>query len=396
MEPNPTMLATGTPGNLVRLIRSGEATTRAELALTTGLARSTIAQRIDSLTAHGWIKDTGEAPSTGGRPPTVLGFNPHARTTLVADIGATHSRVALTNLGGAIIAEATADIDISSGPEEVLGWVERSFRGLQTSADGQIGELAGIGIGLPLRVKFAEGRSVSPPITPGWDGYAVREHFAERFGVPVLVDNDVNIMALGESWAMDFEVSDLLFVKVGTGIGSGLILGGRIHRGALGMAGDLGHVPVPESDAACSCGNVGCLEMVAGGAALARQLAAVGKGTVDSRDVTDLVRRGDPVAGHAVREAGRVIGRVLADAVTLLNPALIVVGGDIAEGGDQLLAGVREEVFRRSTARSTNGLVIAPSAVGDHAGVVGAAAMVIEHVLDPASIDASLDGRGHH
>lgn len=397
MEPKSTTIATGTPGDLLRLIRSGEATTRAELALTTGLARSTIAQRIDSLTANGWIKDDGEAPSTGGRPPTVLGLNEHARTVLVGDLGSTHSRVALANLGGEIIAETTADIDIASGPEHVLGWVDEAFRQLLRDAANPPGDLVGIGIGLPLRVEFAEGRSASPPITPGrppitpgWDGYNVRGYFADRFHVPVLVDNDVNIMALGEYWAMDSAIADFLFVKVGTGIGSGLILGGDIHRGAQGTAGDIGHIQVADFDAVCRCGNLGCVESVAGGAALARQLAAIGKDTAESRDVADLVRRGDPDAAQAVREAGRLLGRVLTAAVNLVNPALIMIGGDISEAGDQLLAGVREVVYRRSTPLAANALVITSATLGDRAGVVGAAAMVIEQVLDPASIDAAL------
>ena len=390
MDVKSTTIATGTPGDLLRLIRSGEATTRAELALTTGLARSTIAQRIESLAASGWIREKGEAPSTGGRPPTVLGFNENAGTVLIADLGATHSRVALANLGGEILAETTHDIEIAAGPEHVLDWVDEMFQRLLGEAAKPLADLVGIGIGVPGPVEFAEGRPVSPPIMPGWDGYDVRGHFVGRFHVPVLVDNDVNIMALGESWVMESTLADFLFVKVGTGIGAGLILGGDIHRGAQGAAGDIGHIPVADFDTVCRCGNIGCVESVAGGAALARQLAAMGKDTTNSRDVMELVSRGDPDASQAVREAGRLLGRVLAAAVNLLNPAMIMIGGDLSEAGDQLLAGVREVVYQRSTALATNGLVIASSTIGDRAGVVGAAAMVIEQVLDPASIDAAL------
>jgi predicted NBD/HSP70 family sugar kinase len=218
----------------------------------------------------------------------------------------------------------------------------------------------------------------------------VRGRFADHFHVPVLVDNDVNIMALGEYWAMPSKVADFVFVKVGTGIGSGLILGGDIHRGAQGIAGDIGHIPIAGFDAVCRCGNRGCVESVAGGAALAQQLAAIGKDTAVSRDVVELLRGGDPDASQAVREAGRLLGRVLAGAVNLLNPAMIMIGGDIAEAGDQLLAGVREVVYRRSTPLAANALVITSATLGGRAGVVGAAAMVIEHVLDPASIDAAL------
>ncbi len=389
-------IAAGTPGHLLRLIRSGEATTRAELALTTGLARSTIAQRIDSLAANGWIKDDGEAPSTGGRPPTVLGFNEDSGIVLVGDVGATHSRVALANLGGKIVRETTADIEIASGPDYVLSWVYETFRRLLGDVGDTLTNVVGVGIGLPIRMQFAEGRPVSPPIwpgppvTPGWEGYDVRGYFADRFDVPVLVDNDVHIMALGEHWAMESKIDDFMFVKVGTGIGSGLIIGGQMHRGAQGTAGDIGHIQVAGFDAVCKCGNRGCIESVASGAALARQLAALGKNTAGSRDVVELVRSGDPDASQAVREAGRLLGGVLAPAVNLINPAMIMIGGDISNAGEELLAGVREIVYRRSTPLATNELVITSAAIGDRAGVVGAAAMVIEHILDPSAIDASL------
>ncbi len=383
-------VASGTPGDLLRLIRSGEATTRAELAASTGLARSTVAQRIDGLVELDLIREEGEAPSTGGRPPAVLGFNESAGIVLAADLGATHSRIAVADLGGKIIAEAAANMDIASGPVQVLGWVEETFDRLLEESDQQQSNVLGIGIGLPGPVEYAEGRPVSPPIMPGWDGYDVRGHFGGRFDVPVLVDNDVNIMALGEQWVMETPVQDLLFIKVGTGIGSGLILDGQLRRGAQGAAGDIGHVPVGESDTVCRCGNVGCVEAEAGGAALARALSEKGKETANSRDVAALVRSGDQDAMQAVRRAGRLLGRVLAATVNLLNPAMIMIGGDVAEAGEQLLAGVREIVYQRSTALATNDLTITSSTLGDRAGILGAAAMVIEQILDPASIDAAL------
>ena len=383
-------VASGTPGDLLRLIRSGEATTRAELAASTGLARSTVAQRIDSLVELDLIREEGEAPSTGGRPPAVLGFNESAGIVLAADLGATHSRIAVADLGGKIIAETAANMDIASGPVQVLGWVEETFDRLLEESDQQQSNVLGIGIGLPGPVEYAEGRPVSPPIMPGWDGYDVRGHFGGRFDVPVLVDNDVNIMALGEQWVMETPVQDLLFIKVGTGIGSGLILDGQLRRGAQGAAGDIGHVPVGESDTVCRCGNVGCVEAEAGGAALARALSEKGKETANSRDVAALVRSGDQDAMQAVRRAGRLLGRVLAATVNLLNPAMIMIGGDVAEAGEQLLAGVREIVYQRSTALATNDLTITSSTLGDRAGILGAAAMVIEQILDPASIDAAL------
>jgi predicted NBD/HSP70 family sugar kinase len=226
---------------------------------------------------------------------------------------------------------------------------------------------------------------------PGWDGYGIAARLRERFGAPVLVDNDVNIMALGEHWAGARQVPHLLFVKVGTGIGCGVITDGRIHRGAQGAAGDLGHVHVPDhDDVVCRCGNLGCLEAVAGGGAMAARLSAQGLAAHDARDVVRLVREGAPEAMRLVRQSGRELGGVLATAVNLFNPGLIVIGGDIAEADEHLLAGVREVVYRRSTALATRSVRIARSSLRDRAGVVGAAVMVIEAVLDPAAVDEAI------
>jgi len=386
---------TGSPGDLLDLIRRRRCITRAGLASITGLARSTITQRVDQLIAKGLVNEVGEAASTGGRPPTMLGFNAASGVVLVADLGATHSRLAICDLDANPLAEISHDIDIADGPTKVLGWVQETFGALTEEAGRSSADVRGIGIGVPGSVDFAAGRAVHPPIMPGWDGYPIRDRFVDGYGVPVLVDNDVNIMALGEFWVMDPRVDDFVFVKVGTGIGSGLILGGRLHRGARGAAGDIGHIQAGPTDVMCRCGNPGCLEASAGGAALARSLRAEGHETADSRDVVALVKAGNGDAIHAVRDAGRLIGGVLAATVNMLNPAVISIGGDIAEAGQQLLAGIREIVYQRSTALSTNDLQITTGALGDRAGIIGAAALIIEHIFDPETVNAGFVGAGN-
>jgi len=385
----PPTTPTASPGlDLLRLIRSGRARTRGELGEVTGLARSTVSQRIDTLKAAGLIVELGEAaPSTGGRPPSLLGFNADAGLVLAADLGATHSRVAVSNLLAEPIAETTAEIDIDLGPIEILSWLEGAFRGLLEEIGRPATDVRGVGIGLPGPVDFAHGMAVNPPIMAGWHLFPVAERCGATYGVPVLVDNDVNIMALGEYWVMEPKVEDFLFVKVGTGIGSGLILGGRLHRGADGAAGDIGHVRTTSDDVLCRCGNNGCLEATAGGGAIAAHLRDRGHDAAGSRDVVELVDRGDRDATRAVRSAGRLIGEVLASTVNLLNPALILVGGDMAKAEPQLLAGIREVVYQRSTTLSTTGLQITVSSLGDRAGITGAAAMVIERLFDPAGLD---------
>jgi len=389
----PTQQDPDTAGDLLHLIRSGQARTRGEIGQVTGLARSTVSQRIDALKAAGLIVELDEAaPSTGGRPPSLLGFNADAGLVLVADLGATHSRVAVCNLLAEPIADATAELDIDLGPAEVLAFVEKTFGELLGRIGRPADDVRGLGIGLPGPVDFARGTAVNPPIMAGWHLFPVADHFRTLYQVPVLVDNDVNIMALGEYWAMETKVEDFVFVKVGTGIGSGLILGGRLHRGAKGAAGDMGHVRATSDDAVCRCGNNGCLEATAGGGAIAARLRDRGFAAADSRDVVELVENGNREATRAVRSAGRLIGQVLASTVNLLNPALIMIGGDMAKAGPQLLAGIREVVYQRSTTLSTTDLNITVSSLGDGAGITGAAAMIIDHIFAPSAVDHVLAG----
>jgi predicted NBD/HSP70 family sugar kinase len=381
-------------GSVLRMIRDGEAVTRAELARRTGLARSTVAQRVDALLAHELVYEAGDSASTGGRPPTVLAFNREAGVVLAADLGATHSRLAVTDLGAQPLDEAPLEIDIGEGPEAVLERVHAQFMEMLERAGRTPGDVRGIGVGVPGPVKAAAGAPVNPPIMPGWDGFPIPEWFAKRYEAPVLVDNDVNIMALGEHWSHWRDTEHLLFVKIGTGIGCGIVAGGAIHRGAQGAAGDIGHISVQgHDDVVCSCGNVGCLEAVAGGRALARRLSEIGLEADGTRDVVRLVRSGDARAVRMVREAGRALGEVLAACVNFFNPGVIVLGGDLSETHEQLLSGVREVTFQRSLPLATQALVTVPSRLGDRAGITGAAIMVIEHVLAPEAIDRML--RGH-
>jgi predicted NBD/HSP70 family sugar kinase len=250
-------------------------------------------------------------------------------------------------------------------------------------------DLVGVGVGLPGPVDHESGRPISPPIMPGWDLADVRGFLQERVGgVPVLVDNDVNIMALGEHATELRDVDHLLFVKVATGIGAGLVSDGAIRRGAQGAAGDLGHVAVPGgADVLCSCGNTGCLEALASGSAVARALTAAGVPAQSSADVVALVRAGNVEASTAVREAGRSLGAVLATCVNLLNPSDIVIGGSLADAGDHLLAGIREVVYRRSLPLATQHLRIVTSRTGGRAAVIGASTMVIDQVLSDGSLE---------
>jgi predicted NBD/HSP70 family sugar kinase len=378
---------------VLHVVRDAGTITRGELAARTGLARSTIAHRLDALLSSELVLADGEGRSTGGRPPSRVAFNARAGVVLAADLGVTRSRVAVTDLAGEILAEQRGEIAIADGPDAVLAWAEERFAELRASSGLPTAPVRAIGIGIPGPVRFATGSPISPPLMPGWDGVAIPERLQARYSVPVLVDNDVNIMALGEQRAVWPGTRDLLFVKVGTGIGCGLVAGRQIYRGAQGAAGDIGHIRLSgHDDVVCECGNGGCLEAVASGRALARAAADLGLEARNSRDVVDAVLGRHPEAVRLMRQAGRDLGEVLASLVNGCNPEVIVVGGDLAAAHEQLFAGIREVVYQRSTPLATQHLQIVGSALEDHAGVIGAATMAIERALDPHVLDPLLDG----
>ena len=264
------------------------------------------------------------------------------------------------------------------------------------------GRLWGIGIGVPGPVEFESGRPISPPIMPGWDGYPIRERFAARYRAPVWVDNDVNVLALGE-WRSGVAAGhdDVVVVKIGTGIGAGIISDGRLHRGAQGSAGDVGHIQVTDDPIViCRCGNVGCLEALAGGAALGWSGEAAAReersprlrtaldqhGAVTAEDVARAASFGDPVAVALLKSAGRRVGSMLASVVNFFNPSLIVIGGGVANSPEQLLASIRETVYRRSLPLATRDLLIQRSSLGGLAGVIGASSMVVDQLFARDSI----------
>lgn len=389
---SPDAAATGTAaGDLLQLLRDGQPRTRTEIAVLTGLARSTVSARVDALLAAGLIRHIGEAASTGGRPSTQFAFAPRGRLVAGVDLGASHLRVALCDLNGVPVAERLERIAVADGPEPVLELAATGIEALLAEQGRRRDELLGIGVGLPGPVEHSTGRPVSPPVMHGWDRYDVAGELGRRLGAPVLVDNDVNIMALGERARHWPGVDHLLYVKVATGIGAGVISGGALQRGAQGTAGDIAHVRIERgADTPCICGNRGCLESVASGLSIARALAASGIAATDARSVVDLVHRGDLDAIQAVRQAGRDLGDVLGTCVSLINPSVIVIGGSLALAGEHLIAGVREVVYSRAMPLATEHLQIERSRAGDLAAIHGAAIMAVEHALAAERIEALL------
>jgi len=383
-------------------IRLGRSRSRSELVTRTGLGRAIVAQRVGELIERGLVAEGDVGPSTGGRPPRQLTFRADAGHVLVADLGATSIDVAITTLDGRILGHHDEPARIEAGPEVCLDRVEVLFDALRQTTQSIPGRLWGIGIAVPGPVEFETGRPISPPIMPGWDGYPIRDRFSARFDAPVWVDNDVNVLALGE-WRSGVAAGhdNVVVIKIGTGVGAGIISDGRLHRGAQGSAGDVGHIQVSDDPTViCRCGNVGCLEALAGGAAIGRagEAAAVGgrsarmqaaldqHGTVSAQDVARAASFGDPVAMALLQSAGHRVGSMLASVVNFFNPSLVVIGGGVANSPDQLLAAIRETVYRRSLPLATRDLLIQRSSLGGLAGVIGASSMVVDQLFARESI----------
>lgn len=389
--------ATGV-GHVFAQILSRRAPSRAALERLTGLSRATVAQRLGVLFAAGLVVETEDTLPSGGRPARMLRVNRDFAAVLSADIGEDTVRVALCDLEAAIVAETTAAIDIAGGPVPILAEIARLARDLLNAAGRAPRQVLGLGLSLPAPVDYVASHVVGPSVMRAWDDFDISGWLGAALGIPVFADNDVNLMALAEHRRHWPEVEHFLYIKAGTGIGSGIVTHGRIYRGAQGAAGDIGHIQLGGADAPlCRCGKRGCVEARAAGWAIARDLRSQGFEARNARDVVALMERGAPECIQLVRAAGRVLGEVAADTVSVLNPACIIVGGTLAGAGEHLLAGVRELVYQRCLPLATGNLGIFAGRAGDRAGVLGAALLVIGAQFRPSSVERTIArvlGRG--
>lgn len=371
---------------LLRHIARGSAVTRAQLARTTRLSRSSVSQRVETLLDSGLVIEEGTTPSGGGRPALRLRINALAGLILIADLGATRARFAVSDLAGEELASSTQELNIDQEPAQVLAQADKHLRTRLDAVGLQPRDVRAIVVGVPAPVAFATGTAVKPPLMPRWDGYPVPRYFAERYEADTLVDNDVNLMALGEHRAKP-DLEHLLFIKVGTGIGCGIIISGRLHRGADGAAGDVGHIRVPGCETPCRCGNIGCLEAVASGQALAICLSAKGLAAATARDVASLAAHGDMLARQEVRTAAQHIGEVLAAIVSFANPSAIVIGGSLARLDEVLLSGIRSGIYNRALPLAQRSLRIETSILNERAGAVGAIALAQDRLLSEEGLE---------
>jgi glucokinase-like ROK family protein len=381
---------------LLHLLRDEGPQSRAELGDIVRLSRSKLALELDRLVELRLVEASGLAASRGGRRSGMMRLSPRLRF-VAFDIGASSVDVAVTNGELEILSHISEPCDVRQGPTAVL---DRALDLLGKLRDESLlPEIHGTGIGVPGPVSFREGTPVVPPIMPGWDRFPVRDVISQELGCPVLVDNDVNLMAMGElHGGLARSVDDFLLVKIGTGIGCGIVVNGTIYRGMSGSAGDIGHIRVTEDGPICACGNAGCLEAYFGGAALARDALAAARagrstflaerlreaGRLTAEDVAAAAVAGDPVAVQMIREGGRRVGQVLAGLVSFFNPGLVIIAGGVAKLGHTLLAEVRSVIYRRSPPLATGNLPIVLSELGDTAGVIGATRLISDHIFSVA------------
>ncbi len=371
---------------------------RSQLIEALGLSRGKISTEVGRLIEVGLLADEGFADSERGRRSSLVGIPYSAGLIAAIDIGATSIDVALTTLGSELVAHRGEPADVRDGPQPVLDRVKALLAELLEEQAALPQDVLAIGVGVPGPVEQASGLLTVPPIMPGWDRFPIRETFAGEYAAPVFVDNDVNVMALGEHWGgVGKGVDNLLFVKIGTGIGGGIIADRSLYRGTQGCAGDIGHICVDPDGPVCSCGNRGCLEAMAAAPAIASKAERCAReaispilsgvleerGELSAKDVGEAASVGDYYALEIIRESGRLVGRVLATLVSTLNPSLIVIGGGVANIGHSLLAEIRSTVYRRSLPLATRNLPIVLSELDETAGVVGASVLAAEGVLAP-------------
>jgi glucokinase-like ROK family protein len=383
---------------VMRVLRRQGHISRAEISVITGWSKAKASQEIRSLVDKEYLVEVGEGASQGGRKPRLLRINNQLGYIVGIDIGATSIDVALADVTGKILQRGSRPGDVRTRPEILLGYCVELIKEL-TSAQGCLAEqVLGIGVGVPGPVDFARGVLVAPPLMPGWENFRIRDFLKESFPTAyVVVDNDVNIMALGEQRAGEGAgIDHFIFVKIGTGIGAGIISNGKIHRGSDGCAGDIGHICVDKEGPLCACGNKGCLEaMAAGPAIMSRAVEAVRNGTspilsqrrevnggsLRPEDVNVACREGDQAALDNIRASGQMVGDVLATLVNFFNPSHIFIGGGIANFGNHLLVAIRRAVLQRSLPLATTHLSIKFSSMGSDAGITGAIALALDYLF---------------
>ncbi len=374
---------------IARFVADRPHASRTEIVNFTGLARSTVDKHLDALVDSGLVEDAGHIRNDPrGRPAQYFRISARKGVLLIADVSAHVSRVALATLDKSVVAKLEFPVDVALGPTRVLDAIRDKFEQLLAEQDLSHSDALAVSVGLPGPVDSHQGFAVRPPMMPGWDGFDVCGYMAAAFECDVVVDNDVNLQALGEARALKGEHLPLLMINIGTGIGGGFVSeSGLLLHGADGAATEIGHTPVPDMNfVMCRCGGHGCLESVASIGAIATRLGSLRGREVSTAELFDSLKNGDATTVNVVREAAILVGNVVADLVNFCNPSRIVLGGSITHCTEDFLAQIRSVVYQRSQPLATRNLSLVHSSLGNEAGLIGGMVSVIEQVLSPRGI----------
>lgn len=353
----------------LRLILDGSASSRGELRTQLGLSASTVSSVVRRLIAHELIEEVGSGDSTGGRRPVRLQALQRDVAWLVAELGGEHVRLGLTRAGGHDLIISELSVNVLDGPGPTLEVIRAGWEALLAEHPGTT--VVSAAVGLPGPVSAVTGELTAPARMPGWHGTRAGQVLSDSLGVPVLVENDARAAALGEYVMRGGDVATFIYVKAGSGIGGAYIQDGALVHGGSGVAGDITHVPVPDADdQPCACGRIGCLETVASGAAIRRELQSKGLETTSVGEVVDLAVTFEPAATAAVRQSGRHLGNALSPLVNFLNPSAVLIGGSLS-GIDAFVAAVRSAIYDSSLAMNTQDLRIEATKAGPDAALIG-------------------------
>ncbi|BAU86746.1 rOK-family transcriptional regulator [Streptomyces laurentii] len=375
---------------VVRAVRTAGSLTQAEIARATGLSAATVSNIVRELKDGGTVEVT--PTSAGGRRARSVSLSGDAGAVVGVDFGHTHLRVAIGNLAHQVLAETAEPLDVDGSAEEGFDRAEELVKRLIEESGIRREKLVGVGLGVPGPIDVSSGTLGSTSILPGWSGISPADELADRLGVPVHVDNDANLGALGELvWGSGRGVSDLAYIKVAGGVGAGLVIDGRVYRGPGGTAGEIGHITLDESGPVCRCGNRGCLETFASARYVLPLLQPTHGADLTMERVVQLAREGDPGCRRVIADVGRHIGSAVASLCNLLNPSRVILGGDLAEAGEIVLAPIRDSVARYAIPSAARRLVLAPGALGSRAEVLGALALVLSETGDSTLLENALD-----
>lgn len=374
---------------VVRAVRMAGSLTQAEIARSTGLSAATVSNIVRELKEGGTVEVT--PTSAGGRRARSVSLSGDAGIVIGVDFGHTHLRVAVGNLAHQVLAEESEPLDVDASSADGFGRAEQLVRRLIETTGISPGKVIGVGLGVPGPIDVESGTLGSTSILPGWTGINPSDELAGRLGVPVYVDNDANLGALGELvWGSGRGVRDLAYIKVASGVGAGLVIDGRIYRGPGGTAGEIGHITLDESGPVCRCGNRGCLETFTAARYVLPLLQPSHGADLTMERVVQLAREGDPGCRRVIGDVGRHIGSGVATLCNLLNPSRVVLGGSLAEAGDLVLGPIRDSVSRYAIPSAARQLSVLPGALGGRAEVLGALALVLNEMGDSTLLGSTV------